>query len=91
MVNPVPVVAFVVFWHLIVGLVSLTATPVPDQPSCSVVDVLTGCSDTFSAFVLGTIPSAPAELNQIILFIDFVILVYFLWTFIVLVRGGASD
>lgn len=90
MVRPVHTIAFVAIWHLASGFVTGQSIVNPTVEDCSALEVLEGCSDTFTAYALGTFGDAPNVLNQIILFIDAMLVIYFIWVIINIFRPGAG-
>lgn len=101
MVKPVQAIVFVVIWRIITfaaafaTLFNATEESTPESLTCTPLEVLDGCSDLLTAYQLGTLPTTPPfetppEINQILIFLNFVVILYLIWCVIVIIRGGAE-
>lgn len=92
MVKPIPVIAFTILWHVAFGFLNLILPDQPDVPSCNLIDAITeGCSSLFAGFVLGTIEGAQPITNYVLEIIDVIILSYFVWVVVNVVRPGVDS
>jgi hypothetical protein len=89
--NPIPTLSFAALWGWFVAALTHGTHATAVLPDCSGWNVVTGCDSTISAIftilALGTIPSAPPEVNALFAILGLTCRGAGIWAVMQLIRG----